>query len=154
MERTESIVIQVAPDYENEKIRETELFGWNLQGRQELHEEGEAFAQRSIWSDDYIIKTKVYNYVKLHFVRDLNLPNLKEIHKLEDQYYSLSVPKYPSLIPPGGIFGFILWFCLMIFWTFYYLLIFKKRKSKADDEAKIFLKKRDEILLKLSDYIK
>lgn len=154
MERTESIVIQVAPDYENEKIREMELFGWNLQGRQELHEEGEAFAQRSIWSDDYIIKTKVYNYVKLHFVRDLNLPNFKEIHKLEDQYYSLSVPKYPSLIPPGGIFGFILWFCLMIFWPFYYLLIFKKRKSKADDEAKIFLKKRDEILLKLSDYIK
>lgn len=154
MERTESTVIQVAPDYENAKIKEMENFGWSLQNRQEVHEEGDAYGRPSLLGDDYIIKTKVYHYVKLHFVRDSSLPNLKEIHKLEDQYYSLSVPKYPSLIPPGGIFGFILWFCLMIFWPFYYLLIFKKRKSKADDEAKVFLKKRDEILLKLSDYIK
>lgn len=36
MERTESTVIQVAPDYENDKIKEMEGFGWNLQGRQEV----------------------------------------------------------------------------------------------------------------------
>lgn len=39
MERTESIVVQVAPDYENDRIKEMGMFGWNLQGRQEIHRE-------------------------------------------------------------------------------------------------------------------
>lgn len=47
MERTESIVVQVAPDYENAKIKEMEMFGWNLQCRQEIHEEGEAYGRPS-----------------------------------------------------------------------------------------------------------
>ena len=41
MERTESEIVQVAPAYENAMIKHMELFGWNLQGRQEIHEEGD-----------------------------------------------------------------------------------------------------------------
>ena len=33
MEQTESVVVQVAPDYENMRIKEMEMFGWNLHGR-------------------------------------------------------------------------------------------------------------------------
>lgn len=97
MERTESIVVQVAPDYENTKIKEMEMFGWNLQSRQEIHEEGEAYGRPSFLdSDEYIIKTKVSHYTKLHFVRSLSLPNLDQIKRIESEYFSL-----PFLSPPS-----------------------------------------------------
>ena len=58
IEKTESTVVQVAPSYENAKIKEMENFGWNLQNRQEIHEEGDAYGGPSVFSDEYIIKTK------------------------------------------------------------------------------------------------
>ena len=101
MARTESIVVQVAPDYENEKIQEMQLFGWNLQGRQEIHEEGDAYGRPSyISSDTYVVKTKVRKYVKLHFVRDLDLPNLEKIRNLETEYFNLPYPGTQSLLWP------------------------------------------------------
>lgn len=101
MERTESIVIQVAPAYENAKIKEMEMFGWNLQGRQEIHEEGDAYGKPS-WLDksEYVIKIKVSHYVKLHFTRGLSFPNLDKIKQIESEYFSLPFPKPPSLTWP------------------------------------------------------
>jgi len=101
MERTESTVVQVAPDYENAKIKEMEMFGWNLQSRQEIHEEGEAYSRPSyLDSSTYVIKTKVKHYVKLHFVRPLNLPRLDQIKQIESEYFNLSFPVSPSLVWP------------------------------------------------------
>jgi hypothetical protein len=97
MERTESIVIQVAPSYENTRIKEMEMFGWNLQGRQEIHEQGEAYGRPSFLSDStYVVKTKVSQYVKLHFVRALDTPNLAQIKQIEDQYFTLPFPELPA----------------------------------------------------------
>lgn len=115
MERTESMVIQVAPDYENEKIKEMETFGWNLQGRQEFHEEGDAYGRPSDFTNTYIIKTKVSHYVKLHFARSLSLPNLEQIKLIESAYLSLPFPVLPSvksylwpiLFLFVGFFGFV-----------------------------------------------
>lgn len=56
MERTDSIVIQVAPSYENTMIKEMEIFGWNLQSRQATHKEGESFGSISITGNSYVIK--------------------------------------------------------------------------------------------------
>lgn len=95
MERTESIVIQVAPSYENQKIKEMEMYGWNLQGRQEMHEEGDAYGSPSAFGNSYVIKTKVSHYVKLHFVRSLNLPNLDKIKRIESQVNNLPFPEIP-----------------------------------------------------------
>jgi hypothetical protein len=100
MERTESIVIQVAPDYENDKIKEMQSFGWNLQSRQEMHVEGDAEGRPSLTGSKYIVTTKVSHYVKLHFARDLNLPNLGEIKKIESEYFNLPFPEIPSLLGP------------------------------------------------------
>ena len=98
MERTESTVIQVAPDYENARIKEMENFGWSLQGRQEIHEEGEAYGRPSYLSDStYVIKTKVSHYVKLHFIRSHGLPGLAQIRQLESQYFELPFPAVPVL---------------------------------------------------------
>lgn len=101
MERTESIVIQVAPSYENAKIKEMENFGWNLVGRQEIHEEGEAYGSPSAFSNSYIVKTKVSSYVKLHFNRSLEMPNIDKIKNIESEYFSLPFP------PVSGIKGFL-----------------------------------------------
>ena len=146
MERTESIVVQVAPDYENAKIKEMEMFGWNLQGRQEIHEEGEAYGRPSyIDSSEYLIKTTVYHYVKLHFTRSLSLPNLERIKELEAQYFSLPFPKFPRLFPPGGIFGFILWLFLWFLWPLWYFLGYNPKKAAARAQLAETLAKQEEI---------
>jgi len=106
MERTESTVVQVSPDYENSKIKEMEMFGWNLQGRQEIHEKGEAYGRPSYLSNStYVVKTTVKHYVKLHFIRSLSLPNLDKIKQIESEYFSLQFPTPPSLTWPVIIFG-------------------------------------------------
>jgi hypothetical protein len=107
MERTESVVIQVAPSYENQKIEEMQIFGWNLQGRQEIHEEGDAYGRPSYLSDStYIVKTTVHHYVKLHFVRSLRLPNLKRFREIENEYANLPFLSPPSLKGPGCLIAF------------------------------------------------
>mgnify|MGYP000676688292 CR=1 FL=1 len=112
MERYESIVMQVDPAYENVMIKEMVMFGWNLHGRQEVRQPGEkAYVKRDIYANLFI-EEEVSHYVKLHFTRSLNLPNLDEIRELEKEYFSLSPPQFPSLIPPGGIIGIIVWLCV------------------------------------------
>ncbi len=107
MERTESVVIQVAPSYENQKIKEMETFGWNLQNRQEVHQEGDAYGRPSYMdSSTYIVKVKVSHYVKLHFVRALSLPNLQKIKQLEAEYENLAFPPLAGLGWPIGVTAF------------------------------------------------
>jgi hypothetical protein len=117
MERTESTVVSVAPDFENEKIREMAFFGWNLHGRQEiigpLQERGTSdnlFKEIGVGMMEGATGKKTFvrdHYVKLHFVRSLSLPNLGRIQKLEAEFRGLPLP--PS---PGGLVGPVL-FTLM-----------------------------------------
>ncbi len=128
MERTESVIIQVAPDYENDKIKEMEQFGWNLQGRQEIHEEGQAFGRPSyLDSSTYIIKRTVHHYVKLHFVRSLALPNLEQIRALEQRYFELLnsspvLPSPPALLPARSSIVNVL--LVITFLWFYYVFFY------------------------------
>lgn len=100
MERTESLVVQVAPASENNKIKEMEMFGWSLQNRQEIHEEGDAYIDSDYGGSSYTIKTKVYHYVKLHFSRDLGIPNLGQIQQIEQEYFNVPFPASPPLTWP------------------------------------------------------
>ncbi len=109
MERTESTVVQVAPQQENEMIQEMELFGWNLQGRQEIQESGQAYGRPSYLSeltDTYVVKITVTSYVKLHFVRSLKMPNLDRLKEIQEEYFSLPFPKAPSLLLPKAVIAF------------------------------------------------
>ncbi len=107
MERTESLVVQVAPTYENDKIQEMQLFGWSLQGRQEIHEEGDAYGRPSYLSNStYVVKTTVHHYVKLHFTRSLSLPNLEKIKQIEAEYSNLPFPGPASLVGPIVVMAF------------------------------------------------
>lgn len=106
MERTESTVVQVSPDYENEKIHEMQAFGWSLQGRQEIHAQGDAEGKPANWSDTYVVKTTVHHYVKLHFVRSLTLPNLDRVRSLEADLRNLPFRALPKLTAPGCLIAF------------------------------------------------
>lgn len=122
MERTESIVVSVPPSHENAKIREMSVFGWSLQNRQEVvgHlREAEtpgnlgAAVLRGAFEGATSTKTVEYDhYVKLHFARDLSMPNLARIQELEAEYRSLPLPQPASLKAPGcftlfGVVGFV-----------------------------------------------
>lgn len=150
MERTESIVVQVAPEYENAKIKEMEIFGWNLQSRQEIHEEGDAYGRPSLLGDEYIIKTKVYRYVKLHFARSLDLPNLDKIRELENEYFGPPEPIFPRLLP-GGFILLLFWYP---FWPLYYFFIYRRKKAIAMAQLKELIQRRQEILPKVVEYTK
>ncbi len=106
MGRTESCIVQVAPAYENEKNQEMQAFGWNLQGSQEIHEEGDSEGRPAYFSNSYIVKTKVKHYVKLHFVRSLDLPNLNKIKQIETEYFALLFPQSSPLTGPIIMMGF------------------------------------------------
>jgi hypothetical protein len=156
MERTESKVIQVAPDYENEMIQEMQSFGWNLQGRQEMHEQGDAYGRPSITSDSYVVTTKVNKYVKLHFARSLAIPNLARVRELEQEFFGQQIPASPTLTAPGcftlfgvvgvivclaminqkgapGMFGVIMY---IVWVALGYLWIRSRQRKRADAAAK------------------
>ena len=87
------------------------MFGWNLQGRQEIHEEGNAETSGRpsyVSNNTYVVKTTttVKHYVKLHFTRSLSLPNLDKIKHVEAEYFGLQFPAPPSLVGPFVTMGF------------------------------------------------
>ncbi len=99
--RTESTIVQVAPDYEADKIGVMEAFGWNLQNRQEIHLEGDSsgkFEYRPFRPDVYVTRTKVSHYIKLHFSRNLGLPHLEQVRGLEAEFNRLPFPRIPRLL--------------------------------------------------------
>ncbi|MCL0083914.1 hypothetical protein M1N77_05250 [Thermodesulfovibrionales bacterium] len=96
MERTESRIVQVAPTHENGMIEEMQRFGWNLQGRQEMRVEGDTAPDLAtslgLSGNTQTHITKIQHYVKLHFVRSLELPNLERIRRIESEYFDLPFP--------------------------------------------------------------
>ncbi len=161
MERTESVVVQVAPNGEQEKIKEMAVFRWNLQNRQEFHEEGDVEGRPSMlaeFNNTYVITTKVHHYVKLHFVRSLNLKGYGEIKRIEDECRKQSFPKQASfksyLFPIGllalGVFSVFgafppdmessssttVVFVIGGFWLAIKILLLKKRQVTRHASAK------------------
>lgn len=147
-QRTESEIVQVAPDYENAMIKHMELFGWSLQGRQEIHEEGDTSGGPSFLGDEYVAKTRVSHYVKLHFSRSQGLPNLDKIRALETEYNDFEVD-FPALLP-GGVIGFlILWPLLPFVYSSW-----KRRKEEADAELYRVQNRRRQINSEVAELLK
>lgn len=93
MARTESKSIQVHPSDEQSQINLMQRFQWNLLNSQEIKTVDNRLERRG----DTIYQTSnTEHYIKLVFNRDLNLPNLDEIKRLEQEFFSLPYPNYPS----------------------------------------------------------
>jgi zinc-ribbon domain len=121
--RSESTVVSVSPDLENECIREREIFAWGLQNRQEVigHLKPAEVPDNlgaAIWrgAKEGATGKKVFeydHYTKLHFSRPVDLPNLPRIKELEKEHFNLPFPANPgsqfwpivfTLMPiPGGL---------------------------------------------------
>ena len=166
MQRTESTVIQVAPDYENAMIKEMERFGWSLQSRQEIHEAGDAYTTENIFGD-YVTKRAISSYVKCHFSRSLSLPNLDKIRELESEYFGMPtpppLPSLPKLFPPGGILslGWLICPYAWPFWPFYYYFSYKRKRPIAEAHRKEIeaqyeknIRRRREILQEIASYLR
>lgn len=134
MEQTESVVVQVAPDYENIRIKEMEMFGWNLHGRQEMHEQGDAYGRPSYLSEftgTYLVKTSVSKYVKLHFVRSLTYPHRDRLQRLQDEYFGFEFPSVSPLLPGGVPIGCLLLIFWWPFWPLWYFFGYRPRLAAA-----------------------
>ncbi len=108
--RSESIVVSTAPNDENECITEREIFGWNLQNRQEvighLREAeipdglGQAVWRGMVRGATNRRALEYDHYVKLHFARSMGLPNLPRIKQLESEYFNLPLPVAKGIFWP------------------------------------------------------
>lgn len=137
MERTESKIVQVAPDAENEMVEMMQVFGWNLLNRQEVighlmvegddHNSFGGILKSSLRSGDLPggslmnLERKVTydHYSKLQFSRSLSLPHLEQRKALQREFESLRYPAPPKQYLPGGkivsIVLFYIWIPWMIF---------------------------------------
>jgi hypothetical protein len=142
MARNESKIVQVAPSGENAKIQELQIFGWDLHGRQEVQQQGDAEGSPDLFGNGYTITTTVHSYVKLHFVRSLETPHLSQIRQLESEYDSLPRPRMPALIPGGAVF--------VVFWLgpwlgIYLPLIYPLKLKKAKSQWRVLAAKHREV---------
>ena len=148
--RTESTIVQVPPSRENARIKVMEMFGWSLQNRQEMHEEGDSHGKPSLLPSlegrrQYVTTTSVSKYVKLHFTRSLGLPNLDRIKAIESEYFALPFPPIPPL-SLGIIISSIP--CLPVLLSNLFVVPGKRKKAEAicrESQAK-----QIEVLKKLS----
>lgn len=152
MARTESVSFQVHPSDEQKEINVMQKFHWNLQGTQEVKTVDSSLERRG---DAIYSVTKTEHYVKLSFSRELDLPNLKEIKKLEEQYKTLPHPVYPKLFPVSvwlWLIAAVIYGIGVVGWVAYFFLYHQPKKKSADELMAQNQRKRDEIMKELEKY--
>lgn len=151
MARTESVSFQVHPNNEQAQIDLMQKFHWSLTNSQEIKTIDNHLERRG---DDIYQVSSSEHYVKLTFNRELDLPNLNEIKRLEQEYNSLPYPTYPKLFPIS--IGFWIILALMtvgiVIWVLYYFLSYKPKKEIADNLSSANARKQQEILTELEKY--
>lgn len=172
MEREESIILHVVPRYQNTKVKEMEMFGWILRNMQEFHAPYEGTIEEDVpitgsigsyYPRSYTVRTtKAMHYVKLHFGRNLNLPNINEIKNIESAYFSLPIPSlHPgfaslALLVIGGL-AFISF--VSASWLFVVTILFggiifyglHSTEKKYDEIRRKSLKRREELKQQLME---
>lgn len=162
MPRTESITIQVHPSDEQSQINLMQRFHWSLLSTQEIKTIDNHLERRG---DKIYQVTNSENYIKLAFSRELNLPNLDEVRRLEKEYFSLPTPVYPSmtlgvvlavlaLVIFGAAarnFGLGLILAIGAFVAFH-IYVYTPKKKSADEVASRTESTRRRILRDLEQY--
>ena len=152
MARTESVSFQVHPNNEQAQIDLMQKFHWSLLSSQEIKTIDNHLERRG---DDIYQVSSSEHYVKLTFNRELDLPNLNDIKRLEQQYNSLPYPTYPKLFPISIWVWIILAFVYglgVVGWILYFFLSYKPKKEEADNLSSTNARKRQEILTELEKY--
>jgi hypothetical protein len=151
--RTESKVVQVRPEDEQQQIDFMHQFYWNLLSSQEIRSIDNHLETRG---DNLYSVTKTDHYVKLAFSRDVKTPHLDKIKNLENEFFSLPIPKYPKLFPGSGCLWAILFVCtffvLVPFWCIYFVVKYLPDKARAERQIKQLQIDRQEIKERLKQY--
>jgi hypothetical protein len=152
MPRTESKSIQVHPNDEQSMIEFMQKFGWNLLSTQEIKTKDSHLEQRG---DSIYSVTESEHYVKLAFSRDLDMPHLKEIKEIENEYLNLpNPPPVPKVFPMWALAVTVLTCGAgLLVWLIYYLAFYKPKKQAADRLADQRTAKRKEVLDRVAQYI-
>lgn len=152
MARTESISIQTHPNDEQSQINLMEKFHWSLLGSQTVDRVDNSLERRG--DTIYAVRTEE-KYVKLQFSRDLALPHLAEVKRLEQEFFNLPWPEMPQLFP-GGVFlwGFLalIWGLGIIIWAVRYFVSYSPKKVAVDAARAQTLRRRAEILAELQRF--
>ena len=151
--RTESKVVQVRPEDEQQQIDFMHQFYWNLLSSQEIRSIDNHLETRG---DNLYSVTQTDHYVKLAFSRDVKTPHLDKIKNLENEFFSLPIPKYPKLFPGSGCLWAILFVCtffvLVPFWCIYFVVKYLPDKARAERQIKQLQIDRQEIKERLKQY--
>lgn len=152
MARTESFSMQVHPNDEQSQINLMQKFHWSLQNSQEIKTVDSHLEKRG---DNIYSVTNSEHYTKLTFSRELDLPHLKEVKELEQQYFGLPVPKSPKLFP-GSIWVWLIlsaiWGIGLVGWIIYFIVSYKPKKKEADRIAQDNDDKRQQLLNELAKF--
>ena len=151
--RTESKMVQVRPEDEQNQIDFMHQFYWNLLSSQEIRAVDNHLETRG---DNLYSVTKTTHYVKLAFSRDVALPNLDKIRNLEREFFSLPIPKPPKLFPFNGclmavIFLFT-WPISIPLWIAYVLIKYFPDNARVKRQMAQLEIDRHEILERLKQY--
>jgi len=162
MPRTESITIQVHPNDEQSQINLMQRFHWSLLSTQEIKTIDHHLERRG---DKIYQVTNSERYIKLAFSREVDLPNLQQVKRLEQEYFSL-----PSPAHPGSALGVVLAILVLailgsatknfgvgfIFaigaYVAYYFYVYLPKKRAADQTATEIANRRHGILRELEQY--
>lgn len=153
MARTESKSLTCHPNDEQEVINTMQKFHWSLIGSQDV-KTVDNYLEES-WSGDIRSVSNTEHYTKLTFSREIDLPNLNEIKKLERDYFALSSPHYPKLFPIHiGLWGVLTLFygAGIILWLLYFFEYYKPKTEEAQKITELNAQQRQRILSEVEKF--
>ena len=126
-----------------------QCFGWNLLGTQEVKT---VDSHLEVRGDSLYSVTSTECYVKLSFSRDVDLPNIAMLRKLEQRFNSLSVPPCPSVNWP--LWGLLGLFSGGIGWAVGVILIIKNVGAVKEwkQQAATIEEQRQQVLFEAYQY--
>ena len=152
MSRTETMAVQVHPRDEQSQIDLMQQFHWSVLGTQEIKTLDNHLERRG---DTIVQVSNTEHYVKLSFSRALDLPNLKEVKRLELEFFALKDPMRPKLFP-GGL---IVWAIASVIygigvaaWVAYYFLSYKPKSEEWTRDIQQNASRRQGIRGELAQY--
>jgi len=156
MARTESKTLTCHPDAEQEVVNIHQKFHWSLLNSQDVKTVSQGLESGGWLDSDTVYSVRrTEHYVKLTFSREIDLPHLNEIKKLEAAYFGLPSPYYPSLFP----IHIILWGVLTLFyglgivlWLVYLFAYYIPKNTEAKRVSESNAQERRRILSEVAKF--
>jgi hypothetical protein len=155
MARTESKTFQCHPDDAQRQIDVHQKFHWSLLSSQDVKTSTQGVEKGGFLDDNVYSVRRTEHFVKLTFSREVDLPNLNEIKKLENAYFGLPSPYYPSLFPIHiGVWGVLtlIYGLGIILWLVYLFAYYMPKNTEAKRVSESNAQERRRILSEVEKF--